>query len=254
MPPVPFAMTLRLLCITAHPDDEAGGFGGVLRLYAERGVEAAVICLTPGQAASHRGGIISDEELAAARRREFAASCGLLKVAHAEVLDYRDGALERADFHAVVGDLTARVRRLRPHVMVTFGSDGAITAHPDHGMAGLFATMAFQWAGRDNRFVEQLRNGLRPYRPQKLYYATAPFTLPDRQPVALAPATAIIDIGEYLDTKIAAFRQHTTQSPLFPLFEGNVRKRGAEERFHLVACAVPSVVKMESDLFEGVEE
>ena len=41
---------LRLLCVTAHPDDEAGGFGGVLHLYAARGVETNLICLTPGQA------------------------------------------------------------------------------------------------------------------------------------------------------------------------------------------------------------
>ncbi len=34
---------LKLLCITAHPDDEAGGFGGTLALYTERGVEISAI-------------------------------------------------------------------------------------------------------------------------------------------------------------------------------------------------------------------
>ena len=71
---------LRLLCVTAHPDDEAGGFGGSLLLYASRGVETHVICLTPGQAATHRGGARSDEELAAMRRQEFQASCRMLKI------------------------------------------------------------------------------------------------------------------------------------------------------------------------------
>ena len=61
------------MCITAHPDDEAGGFGGSLRLYRDRGVETSVVCLTPGQAATHRGGAANDQELAAARRKEFAA-------------------------------------------------------------------------------------------------------------------------------------------------------------------------------------
>ena len=61
-------LMLRLMCITAHPDDEAGGFGGSLRLYHERSVETCVVCLTPGQAASHRGGAANDQELAAARR------------------------------------------------------------------------------------------------------------------------------------------------------------------------------------------
>ena len=33
----------------------------------------------------------------------------------------------------------------------------------------------------------------------------ADFSLPDRQPITLAPATAIIDIGGHLETKIGAF-------------------------------------------------
>src|SRR5439155_5069448 len=66
---------LRMLVITAHPDDEAGNFGGSLCLYHDRGVETCVLCLTPGQAATHRGGARSDQELALIRRQEFAASC-----------------------------------------------------------------------------------------------------------------------------------------------------------------------------------
>ena len=69
------------------------------------------ICLTPGQAATNRGDARSDEELAAIRRAEFAASCKILQVTEAQVLDYPDGGLSRVDFYAVVGDLTRRVRR-----------------------------------------------------------------------------------------------------------------------------------------------
>src|SRR5262249_62128729 len=77
---------LRLLCFTAHPDDEAGGFGGTLLRYSERGIETHVVCLTPGQAATHRGNARSDEELSAMRRREFEAAGKLLKISHGTVL------------------------------------------------------------------------------------------------------------------------------------------------------------------------
>jgi len=40
---------MRILGITAHPDDEVGAFGGTLLLYRSRGVETFVICLTPGR-------------------------------------------------------------------------------------------------------------------------------------------------------------------------------------------------------------
>ena len=51
------------------------------------------------------------------------------------------------------------MRRIRPHVVLTFGPDGGLTGHVDHAMAGVFATMAFEWAGRPDRFPEQTGAG-----------------------------------------------------------------------------------------------
>jgi LmbE family N-acetylglucosaminyl deacetylase len=243
---------LRLLCFIAHPDDEAGSFGGTLLHYAERGVETHVVCLTPGQASPHRGGARSDDELASIRRREFELSCKLLQVASGLVLNYPDGRLDRQDCYAVASDLTRRVRDIRPQVIVTMGPEGGITRHPDHSMVSIFATMAFHWAGRDNRFMQQLQDGLRPHPAQKLYYATALFTLPDR-PISPAPASATINFGaRELAAKIAAFKCHASQSPLLPRFEQAVQKRGTAELFHLAASATPKEVEHETDLFAGV--
>jgi LmbE family N-acetylglucosaminyl deacetylase len=244
----------RLLCVTAHPDDEAGNFGGSLLLYRERGVETHVICLTPGQAASNRGGARTDQELSTLRRKEFAASCEILKVVHAEVLDYADAHLHRIDLYSVVAELTRRMRQIRPQVVLTFGPEGGITGHPDHGMAGIFASLAFQWTGRSNRFPEQLQDGVSLYRPQKLYYAAAPFSLPNRQPISPPPATIIINIGKFVEDKIRAFKSHTSQAPLFPIFENGVRQRGAKEEFHLAATSTPGRLGQETDLFQGVVE
>ena len=246
---------LRLLCFTAHPDDEAGGFGGTLLRYSERGIETHVVCLTPGQAATHRGPAKSDDELSALRRLEFQTSCQLLKVSHSEVLDYPDGRLERLDFYTVVADLTQRVRRIRPQVIMALGTEGAVTAHPDHSMVALFATMAFHWAGRTNRFPEQLQNGLLPHQTHKLYYATALFTMPDRQPVSLAPTTAVIELEEReIETKIEALKSLTSQAPLFKFFEEMVRRRRRMEVFHLANSIQPRKMETETDLFAGVED
>jgi LmbE family N-acetylglucosaminyl deacetylase len=244
----------RMLCITAHPDDEAGGFGGTLALYHDRGVETCVLCLTPGQAASHRGGAKDDQELAAMRRREFAAACEILKITHGVVLNYPDGDLYRQDLYRVVYELALEVRRFRPQVMLAFGPEGGLTGHADHSMASVFAELAFHWAGRTNRYSEQLKNGVTPHRTQKLYYATANFTLPDRQPITLAPANAVVEIGKHLETKIAAFKAHTTQAPLWPRFESYVRHRGTQEMFHLAAAKNAQTLSQETDLFQGVEE
>src|SRR5690242_10133081 len=109
---------LRLLCVTAHPDDEAAGFGGALLLYQSRAVETFVISVTAGEAGS-RGGAKSREELAEVRRREFAAACGLIKVSQAEVLGYPDGGLLEVAAVGPVCDLALRIRRIRPQVLIT---------------------------------------------------------------------------------------------------------------------------------------
>jgi len=244
----------RLLCITAHPDDEAGAFGGALLHYHDQGAKTGVICLTPGQAATNRGHATSDEHLSEIRRAEFDQAAKLLKLDYAEVLNYQDGKLDRTDFNAVVDDLVLRIRDFRPQVILTLGGEGAITGHPDHTMAGLFATAAFHWAGRADRFKHQLTHGRKPYRPQKLYYATWLFTIPGRPPISLSPASSRLDIRPYLETKLAAFKIHTSQNALYPGFEEMTRKRGHREMYHLVATTRPKRASVERDLFVGVVE
>jgi LmbE family N-acetylglucosaminyl deacetylase len=244
----------RMMVVTAHPDDEASSFGGSLRLYRERGVETCVICLTAGQAATHRGGARNDQELAAMRRKEFAAACEILKVSRALALDYPDGQLHRLEMQHVVSDLALRIRQFRPQVLLTFDPAGGITGHTDHSMASIFATLAFHWAGRNNRFPHQLNGSATAHRTQKLYYATADFILPGRQPVILAPMTTVIEIGDYLEAKLEAFRAHVSQQPLWSFFEEYARKRGRREIFHLVAAEKADSVTEESDLFGGVTE
>jgi len=245
------------MAVHAHPDDEAGAFGGTLLLYHERGVETSVVCLTEGTAARNRGTARTNEELAALRRAEFAASCKLLHVSHGEVLDYPDGGLDRVDLYKAVGDLVERIRRLRPHVMLTFGPDGGVTGHIDHAMAGTFATLAFEWAGRPDRYPEQLQEGLTPHRAQKLYYYTADFFLPDRKPISQPTVTARIEIGaDRLEKKGQAFQQHATQTPLFERVRKNLGPRdgAAAEMYHLAATSRPRQAKFETDLFEDVIE
>ena len=252
LPRYPAGMT-KILGITAHPDDEVGAFGGTLLLYGSLGIETYVICLTRGEAASNRGEAKSNEELASIRSSEFRESCKVLRVAKASILNYPDGGLNRQDFFSVVGDLTRRARQIKPDIILTMGPEGAITGHPDHSMASIFATMAFHWSARKDRYPEQMNEGLEPHRARKLYYSTAPFVLPDRPPVSPPPCTATIDILQFLEEKIRASREHATQAPLMARFAQAMRKHGGRELFHLAAANQPSQLQPETDLLAGLE-
>jgi LmbE family N-acetylglucosaminyl deacetylase len=245
----------RLLCITAHPDDESGAFGGTLALYADRGVDIHLVCLTAGTAARNRGNARTDDELAELRKAELLLSCEHLGIRFCEVLHYSDSKLDRANFHEVVGVLVERIRRIRPHVVLSFAPDGGLTGHPDHAMAGTFATQAFEWAGRPDRYLQQLSQGLPPHRAQKLYWATADFVLDDRMPTAPPPVTARVEVGaERFEKKIHAFMKHKTQEPLFDRLRKNLGRAPTQEMFHLAVTRKPRDAKFETDLLEGVVE
>jgi LmbE family N-acetylglucosaminyl deacetylase len=242
---------LRLLGITAHPDDE-GMFSGSLLLYRDRGVETFLVCLTPGQAATHRGGAKNDDELTSMRKKEFAAACAALHVTDGVVLDYPDGKLHRMDLYNMVCVLVRHIRQLRPDVVITFGAEGGVTGHTDHAMAGAAGSLAVQWAGRNNRFPDQLKDGVQTHRTTKLYHTTAEYELPGRQPITFSPVTATIEVGKYLEQKISAFKCHQSQAPLWPIFEESVRVHEPVEQFHMAARAQAGPIALETDLFAGI--
>ena len=244
-------MPLRLLCITAHPDDECFAFGGALALAAQRGVETSLICITDGSAGSYHGAAKTPTELGQLRRAELAASCKLLGIHQYEVLDYQDGQLEFASFSNLAGDLVQRIRILRPHVIITFSGDGAINTHADHTVASSVATAAFHWAGSPKRFptLGDL------YTPQRLYYLTTDFFVEGRLRHIPAPWTHTLDVSSVLPIRMKAMQAHTTQAPLMqragPLI---FAKHGNTEHYALAAALLPQPATQSTDLFEGVVE
>jgi len=241
---------LKLLCVTAHPDDECFGFGGALMLAAERGIETSVVCFTDGQAATNRGAATTAAELGQMRRAEFAASCKILGVTRHEVLDYQDGQLEFANFSQAAAQLVERIRAYRPQVVLTFGGDGAGNTHADHCMVSFFTTAAVHWAAAAKRFP-----ALGPtHTAQRLYYATSGFFFPGRAAPLPAPWTVTLDVSRVEQRKFEAFRAHTTQLPLMERFQSYFEKRAGKEFYTLAATSHPQPAAHATDLFAGLDE
>lgn len=92
--------------------------GGTLALWAARGAEVRVLCMTAGESGGDP----------AVRRAEFAASCDALSV-DGDVLDLPDGALTSVRAGpALVRDV---VGAFAPSVVLTLGPDGGY-GHLDH--------------------------------------------------------------------------------------------------------------------------
>ena len=246
-------MPLRLLCITAHPDDESGAFGGALLIAHRDGIETSILCLTDGQAAHYRGGVEDSAELGQQRRAELAAAAELLGVRHVEVLHYPDGELLHQNFYKLAGDIVARIRIWRPQVVLTFGGDGSVNLHRDHTIVSAASTAAFHWAGRSEFFPEQ---DLAPYAPQKLYYSSPPFVTvrgrPELSGSPTVPWSLALALGELADRKWEAFTKHSSQAGVLERTKEIIKEHRTVERYLLVAVRGHINVKDDAGIFGGV--
>ena len=249
-------MPFRLLCVTAHPDDESGAFGGALLMAHRDGIETYLLCLTEGQAARHRGEAADDAELGRMRRAELAAACEVLGITRSEVLHYPDGELPRQDFYELAGVIAQHIRTVRPHVVLTFGGDGGVNLHRDHTMVSVATTAAFHWARRAEFFPEQLQRGVRPYAPQKLYYSNTPWVMVRDRPELTAsptvPYSLTLELGSLAETKLAAFHKHSTQAGVLKRVGDAVRKHLQVEQYLLAAAPGRVAVAEDTALFGGV--
>src|SRR5262245_42985735 len=75
------------------------------------------------------------------RKAELLAAARHLGLREVSFLDYMDGEVDQAKPAEIIAKIVAQLRRVRPHVVLTFGPEGAY-GHPDHIAICQFATAA----------------------------------------------------------------------------------------------------------------
>jgi len=217
------------------------------------GAETFVLCFTDGQAGHFRAGASGDEELGKMRRAEMDAAVALLGVTDHEVLDYPDGALAEQRFLELVGVVVERIRRWRPQVVLTFGSDGGVNLHRDHTTISMVATAAFHWAARAELFPEAGE----PYAAQKLYWVSTPFVSVRDRPeltksAATVPWSLTLELGDLADRKLEAFRKHSSQQGVLERVGDRIRNVMKTERYLLAAQRGVASVTEDEAMFAGI--
>ncbi|MFZ0546449.1 MAG: PIG-L family deacetylase [Candidatus Promineifilaceae bacterium] len=159
---------LRLMCCMAHPDDETLGTGGIIARYTAEGIETYLITATRGE----RGWTGTPEtdpglqELGTIRTTELHNAASVLGIKEVNFLDYLDGDLDQADPEEATRKIVGHIRRIRPHVVITFDSFGAY-GHPDHIAISQLTTGAIVAAASPDYMDEAQQP---PHQVQKLYF------------------------------------------------------------------------------------
>ncbi|WP_371643201.1 PIG-L family deacetylase [Streptomyces mirabilis] len=203
-----------LLAVFAHPDDESLSAGGVLARHAAAGARTAVVTAT------WAGDTPRAAELAEALRILGAGEPRMLGYADARVPHSAPGCVRlcEAPLDETVRRLVTHIRAFRPDIMVTHDAYGGLPGHPDHVHTHRVTVLAAQAAGLGQLYPDAGA----PWQPHALYLATHPhsavpalraaigarktvYSVPDEQ------VTATVDVGPWMERKIAAVLAHRSE-------------------------------------------
>lgn len=163
-----------LLMLVAHPDDEDGG----LLAFESRGEGARTILVTLNRGEGGQNvmspaywdalGVLRTEELLAADRY-YGAEQYFTRVVDFGFSKTEKESLEKWGHERVLYDAVRAVRLTRPLVVISVWVGGPSDGHGQHEVAGEIAQEVFTAAGNPDIFPDQVRAGLRPWQPLKVY-------------------------------------------------------------------------------------
>lgn len=261
--------TLRLMAVLAHPDDESLGFGGTLAKYAREGVSIHLVTATRGERGrfGENGEKPPPELVGRVREAELREAASVLGICDVSFLDYCDGELDKADARGAVSKIASHLRRVRPHVVVTFGPEGAY-GHPDHIAISQFTTAAVVAAagvdGEDSSHSVSKLYYLEWSRKKWDAYKTALRELVSRvdgverrsSPWPDWCLTTIMDTSDVWPFVWKAVSCHKTQMSIYKNLEGlsadDHKSIWGTQEFYRVFSLVNGGREQESDLFEGL--
>lgn len=259
------------MAVLAHPDDESMAIGATLAKYAAAGIETYLLTATRGErgwlgpASAYPG----PTALGQLREQELAAAARTLGLAEVNVLGYFDGEVDRAAPDAIIGQIVQHLRRIRPHVVVTFDPYG-IYGHPDHIAISQFTTAAVVAAAS-----EVYDSPGACHQVSKLYYFTETTEKLEAYQMVFGELVMMIDGQErrasgwqpwattteiqtdgYWQQALQAITHHRSQlqmyHPLQDLPEEQHRRLWSSQNFYRAFSLVNSGRVLERDLFEGI--
>jgi LmbE family N-acetylglucosaminyl deacetylase len=167
--------TGRLMQVDAHPDDEDGG---MLTLEARgQGVSTLLMTLTRGEGGQNELGSNLFDVLGVVRTLEVLAADRYYGVEQrfSRVADFGYSKTPAETFQKWQGhdiplaDIVRVIRTFRPDVLIARFSGTERDGHGHHQASAILTKEAFRAAADPNQFPEQIKEGLQPWQPKKLY-------------------------------------------------------------------------------------
>ena len=161
----------------AHPDDETNalfalyGYGQGLRVIDVQNNRGDGGQNEIGPELFRDIGVLRTSELLAAHRIDGAEQYFTRAIDYGYSFDPQE-AIRMWGRERIVGDYVRFIRQFRPDVFLTMNIQGG-GGDRAHEATTILAREAYEVAGDATKYPEQMREGLRPWQPSKLYFAGA---------------------------------------------------------------------------------
>jgi mycothiol S-conjugate amidase len=285
-------VTLRLLAVHAHPDDESSKGAATMAYYRSRGAAVMVVSCTGGEegrvlneSLDPRSVAMAGRDLPGLRRIEMRNAAAAMDIEQ-RWLGYvdsgwpEDGEPEPINSFASIplatsaAPLVRVIREFRPQVLITYDENGGYP-HPDHIRTHELSIYARDAAADADRYPEAGP----AWQIQKTYYDRV-FNAPRVNAIyealiELDPeselvkqmsemrrwfdrpdvATTHIPVGDFLDVRDAALRSHASQvapDSTFFLWPNDLQRRVWPTEDFELADSVLPSELPEDDLFAGI--
>jgi mycothiol S-conjugate amidase len=287
-------VTLRLLAVHAHPDDESSKGAGTFAYYRSLGAEVLVVSCTGGES----GRVLNDQlapaavaradrDLPGLRRIEMRDAAAVMDIQH-RWLGYADSGWPEDDeptpvnsFATIPLEISAEplvgvIREFRPQVLITYDENGGYP-HPDHVRTHELSIYARDAAADPARYPDAGA----PWRIEKTYYDRifngprvnalyAALVESDADPALIAEieemrrwfdrpdlATTHIPIGAFFETRDEALKCHASQvapDSSFFLWPNDLQREVWPYEDFQLVDSVRPADLPESDLFAGISD
>lgn len=165
--------TASVLYITAHPDDENNAL--LVRLSRGEGFRVGLLTLTRGEGGQNEIGPELGDDLGVLRTQELEAVHRFDGVeqffSRARDFGYSfsvEETFQKWGRREILGDIVRVIRLFRPSVVITLQASGP-GGGQHHQASAQLAVEACRLAGDPAEFPEQLTEGLRPWRPYRVF-------------------------------------------------------------------------------------
>lgn len=185
---------MNILIISAHPDDDVIGIGGIISKLTMK-YNAAVYSIILSQGCEGYDDTKNIATLSQMRQSECQNAHSLLEISETKILNYPDCNLLSFK-REITKDVIKKIRNLLPEIIFTHTSDDI---HPDHITTNTFVKEAIivsatdLWPDLGNRWIVKYLYEFDGLRSQ------------------IKNPTHVIDITGYIETKIMSLRKYESQ-------------------------------------------